>query len=644
MAETRAATRPPRLTAARRSLALTFGILVALLLVLLAVGIGVSRGIHDSATEEFVEDAIPLKAAVQDLAFQMAAQQNAVRGFLLTDDRSALAAYDAAREGADADLAYIRANVVKHPELAGRLREAEPIIAELQRFLERQAELRGGTEAQRAEAFRRVAGGETRFAAFRSVAARMVADTDAFVRDAQGDQQRLTDILTIALLVLGALSIAAAARMSVVVRRRVAGLLDDIDAEREVSADAAVRAAALQRVTAALAPALDEDAVLAALPLAASAVAGIDDVVIARVGPGGQYLDRRSLRGDGSLDRRIPMDVDLPVTRAVRTGVAAFYPSTREMTEVHPELAESAADVPGRSWAVLPLSAGRGAAGALALRFDSPRDFGPAEREFLLTLADQVAQAIERVRLHREQGEIARVLQTSLLPRALPEIRGVRMAARYVAAAEGQTVGGDFYDVFEDGGGRLTVMMGDACGKGPEAVALTALARYTVRALADGRLSPAGALGRLNRAMRQQGFGTLFLTAADLSFRLDGDTASVTVCRAGHPHPLLVRASGAVEELGGPGTILGVFDDPPLVDRESALAPGDTVVVFTDGLTEARQGTSLLGEERLRDAAARCAGMEVEEAATHLLRTASDFAGGRLRDDVAVVIVRITDP
>ncbi|MGD9570778.1 MAG: SpoIIE family protein phosphatase [Thermoleophilia bacterium] len=635
---------PERLRDARRSLTVTFGVLLGLILLLLVVGIGVSRAVHQSATEEYVEDAIPLKAAVQDLVTQMVNQQSSVRAFLLTEDDTKLVVYLGARRGVEADLAYIRDNLDGHPVMANLLAQAEPQIEKLQAFYEEQIAL-GRAGAQSLEQAREATTvGERDFAAFRATAARMVADTDAFVEDARDDQERLTNVLTVTLVILGALAAVVALRLSWVMRRRIADLLSDLDAERARSAEAAVRASALQRVTAALAPALDDEAVLQALAGEASAAAGIDEVVLASPGPGGQFLERRSLGGEtAELDRRIPIEEDLPLSRVARTGEPEFHATVEDLVAANPEAVAVTPAIPGASWAVLPIRAGVRGRGALGLRFDEGRRFDEGERTFLLTLTDQAALALERVRLHQQQQEIAHVLQQSLLPRALPELEGVALAARYVTGQSGQEVGGDFYDVFEDRSGRLSVMIGDACGKGPEAVALTALARYTVRAVADGVSGPAEALGRLNRAMRDQGFGTLFLTAAHLTLEPRGDGAvRVTASRAGHPFPLVVRRDGHVEELGGPGTILGVFDDPPLADVTTDLAPGDTVLAFTDGLTEARQGTALLGDEDLRRAASACAGLGVEEAASHLLGVAAAFAHGALRDDVALVVVRIT--
>ncbi len=540
---------PERLREARRSLTVTFAVLLGLILLMLVVGIGVSRAIHDSATEEYVEDAIPLKAAVQDLVTQMVNEQSSVRGFLLTGDDTKLVVYLGARRGVQADLDYIRANVGDHPILADLLAQAEPQIAKLQAYYEDQIALGRAGPQELEEARAAVTQGERDFAAFRATAARMVADTDKFVEDARADQDRLTLILTISLIVLGLLAAAVALRLSWVMRRRIADLLTDLDTERARSGEAAVRAAALQRVTAALAPALDDETVLRALAGEASAAAGIDEVILARPGPGGAFLERRSLGGEtAELDRRIPIEEDLPLSRVARTGEPEFHATVAALVAANPGALEVTPEVPGASWAVLPVLAGQGGRGALGLRFDTERAFDEAERTFLLTLADQAAQALERVRQQQQQQEIAHVLQQSLLPRALPSVEGIDLAARYVTGQSGQEVGGDFYDVFQDRSGRLSVMIGDACGKGPEAVALTALARYTVRAVADGVEGPAEALGRLNRAMRDQGFGTLFLTAAHLTLEpREAGAVRVTASRAGHPFPLVVRADGSVE-------------------------------------------------------------------------------------------------
>jgi serine phosphatase RsbU (regulator of sigma subunit) len=552
--------------------------------------------------------------------------------------------YRTARAEAAVDLAYIRGHLDGHPILARLISRASGHIRSLNAFYERQvARVRSGP-AGLAEAQRRTVEGERRFAVFRDLADAMQRDTDAFVRDARAAQDRRTNSLTVALLLLGAAAIAVAVALSVTIPRRIARMVAELDAERAATAQAAQRAGTLQRLTAALAPSLDESAVLDVLGHEVLATAGIDEVSFGRGAPDGPWIDVRTLRDSRGDDqrRRIESDADLPLAEVMRTGEALFLASTMAALDAFPAIARHPAAGLDRSWALLPMKAGRSPLTVLALRFESPRTFSAPERTFLTTLADQCAQALERVRLHQQQVHIAHTLQQSLLPRRLPAFDGIELAARYVTAERAQEVGGDYYDVFEDGAGRLAVVVGDACGKGPEAAALTALARYTVRAVAMTGATPAETMGRLNTAIREQSLGTLFMTAAHATLVIEGDRVRVVVCRAGHPHPLIVRATGEVEEIGGTGRLLGVFDDPALVDVEAELHPGDILAVFTDGLTEARQGQAIMGEERLRRAAAGCSGLPADESADLLLRAASDFARGALRDDVAVVVVRFT--
>ena len=627
----------------RRRLLAAFAALIGLLLVIVAVALAVSRGINRSATDKYVDDAIPLKSAVQDLVLQMVTQQSAVRGYVITRSPDSLDVYRAARRQTRADLDYVRGHIDSHPILARLIGRAQVQIAALEAFYEAETDADAAAPSGLADARRRVAEGQIRFAAFRRVADLMLADTDNFVSDARAAQDRRTNSLTVVLLVLGALALGVAVLLLVSVPRRVAATMEALDAEQEATALAALRAETLQRMTAALATALDEGAVLDALAREVGRTPGIDEVVIARP-DGGGWIEVRTLGATRDEDTflRLSGDAELPVPTVARTGEALFFPRAQDALARYPELNGMRGPAMAGGWAVLPLRTGRAPTPALGLRFDAPREFTATERTFLLTLADQCAQALERVRLHQEQVHIAHALQQSLLPPELPRVPGLEIAARYTAAETAQEVGGDFYDVFEDGAGRLAVVVGDACGKGPEAAALTALARYTIRAVAIGGAGPAQALGRLNAAILQQGLGTLFMTAAHVAMAVADGRVRVTACRAGHPHPLIVRASGEVEEIGAAGRLLGIFDDPALSDVEAFMGPGDTLAVFTDGLTEARQGKAIMGEEALRRAAAGCRGLRAEESADLLLRAASDFARGSLRDDVALVVVRFT--
>jgi CHASE3 domain sensor protein len=632
----------PGLGDARRRLVVAFVALVALLLIIVGVGLAVSHSINRSATDKYIDDAFPLKANVQDLVTRTIAEQAAFRGYLLTGDPTMLARFDETRRAQRADIAYVRSHIADHPIQAMLLQRARAGISALDAYYDAAlAKARTGPAGRRA-AQRQVLGGEALFASFRESARLMVADTDAFVRDARAAQDRTTRNGSLLLIGLGIVALAIALRLAVVVPRRTGALLDSVAAERDATAEAARRAETLQRLGAALAPTLDDEEVLRVLSGEIATTAGVDGIVVARVGdPGTLILE--SLIGDEPQEgrRRVSLADDIPIAEVARTGRACFFDTAEQVAERFPEVRSEAVDGPGASWAVLPLRAGGDRVGALSLRYDAPRDFPPDSRTFLLTLADQCAQALDRARLFGQQVHIAHILQQSLLPRDLPRLDDVQMAARYITAETSQEVGGDFYDVFEDDAGRLSIVVGDACGKGPEAASLTALARYTVRAVADAGATPAGVLGRLNAAMLQQEFGTLFMTAAHVILHRDGpERMVVSACRAGHPFPLVVRGSGRVETLGGSGTILGIFPDPSLVDVETVLEPGDTLLIFTDGLTEARHGSSLLGDDGLQAVASSCAGTPVEECADHLLRAASEFASGVLRDDVAVVILR----
>ena len=237
-------------------------------------------------------------------------------------------------------------------------------------------------------------------------------------------------------------------------------------------------------------------------------------------------------------------------------------------------------------------------------------------------------------------GHIAHTLQTSLLPSALPAIPGVESAARFRPAQSGQEVGGDFYDLFENDRGSWEIVVGDVCGKGPEAAALTALARYTLRAVAVQERSPSEILTQLNEALLKQ--GSEFCTAAYARLDRDETGARVTVSAAGHPLPLLLRADGTVETLGRPGLLLGLEHDPNLVDHTRELQPGDALMLYTDGLTDAYAPDRTLAPDDLARLLAACAGRPASEIVDRVQHAALDDDSRQPRDDIALVVVRLT--
>jgi PAS domain S-box-containing protein len=293
----------------------------------------------------------------------------------------------------------------------------------------------------------------------------------------------------------------------------------------------------------------------------------------------------------------------------------------------------------------VPLRSADGVLGVLTLADDeSGRTFGPADLELAEALASRAAAAVENSRLYRASATIARTLQASLLPPALPDVPGLELAAEYRAAGEAFDVGGDFYDVFSTAEDQWYAVVGDVCGKGAEAAAVTAMARHTIRAAAVRRRSPAAILRLLGEAMtRSETAGSArgrFCTIACVHIDLTRSPARVTVACGGHPLPVVVRTDGRAEELGTPGTLLGLVERPELEDAVGELAPGDTIVLYTDGLTEAGAPAHVWAPDELLSVLAAAPRDDGPQA---IVNYAVATALGRqpaLRDDIAVLALR----
>ena len=283
------------------------------------------------------------------------------------------------------------------------------------------------------------------------------------------------------------------------------------------------------------------------------------------------------------LSRRYPPDPDAPqgIYQVIRTGAARALPR-------HPGRDACAAAVDEEHYASSSAIGMRSAidraddgarphAGRAHLR---ERPLGPPLRRagrgsWPQELARRCATAIDNARLYSERAYIARTLQQSLLPVELPDIPGIEAAARFRPTGEGNEVGGDFYDVFETGGRGWAVVMGDVCGKGPDAAAVTALARYTLRAAAMRRAPPEPQPAPCS-TRRCCASAT---TAASAPWPTPTSSCSTrarawALASGGHPLPLLLRADGSVEQVGATGTLLGVVPDPDLEDRAVTLGPG----------------------------------------------------------------------
>jgi len=240
---------------------------------------------------------------------------------------------------------------------------------------------------------------------------------------------------------------------------------------------------------------------------------------------------------------------------------------------------------------------------------------------------------------HRAQA-LAQTLQSTLIPPSPPALPGLDVSAGYRPAGDGEEVGGDFYDVFQIGAGDWVVVLGDVCGKGVEAAVVTSLVRHTVRALTVQEPRPSEVLRSLNDVLLAQG-SDRFCTVVLVRLRRERGAWSATFCAGGHPLPLFVSA-GEVLPVGAPGTAVGLLRDVELSDQRLSLAPGELLVVYTDGVTEGRRGSDFYGEQRLWQSvlAHRDAPVPAEEILGEVLA----FQAGNARDDIAVVAVRVPDP
>jgi PAS domain S-box-containing protein len=366
---------------------------------------------------------------------------------------------------------------------------------------------------------------------------------------------------------------------------------------------------------------------------------GIDRVALA-------HRDGDMLEKGRRLQEKYPPDPASPhgVPALLRTGQSRLY---AEVTEE--DLRQGAQDAEHlgllqefgfRSAMSVPMTARGRIIGAVTFvttrsgrRFDE-RDLALAEE-----LARRCATAVDNARLYAERAHIAKTLQDSLLPVELPEIPGLETAARFRPTGQGGEVGGDFYDLFETRPRGWTVVVGDVCGKGPDAAAITALARYTLRAAAMNERLPSRSLRMLNEALLRQRDDRRFCTVAYAYLEPNGVSTRVGFASGGHPLPFLLRADGSVERLGSTGTLLGVVPDPRLEDRSVTLAPGDALVFYTDGVTDVRGGA--LSEEKLAELLASCAGQTADAVAARVEEEAVLAQGGTPHDDIAIVVVRV---
>ncbi len=294
-----------------------------------------------------------------------------------------------------------------------------------------------------------------------------------------------------------------------------------------------------------------------------------------------------------------------------------------------------------RSYVGVPVRVGGRVAGVLHASSRTRGAFDQDDADFLQSIADSLAVTIERASLFDQRDRMATALERALLPMTLPHVPGFEVATMYRPSHFGDEVGGDFYDVFGEGD-VWYLAIGDVCGKGPEAAAIMGMTRIALRSIAredDARPLPQ-VLELLNGFLQESELmGDRFCTVCVARLQLSDGRARVTTCLGGHPPPLLVRSDGSLERIGRPGSLLGLFEEISLHERGAELHPGDSLALFTDGVTELSTEDPDEGERILRSSLLAAA----EEDAAGIVKTVERSLldpRGELRDDAALVVAK----
>ncbi len=256
-------------------------------------------------------------------------------------------------------------------------------------------------------------------------------------------------------------------------------------------------------------------------------------------------------------------------------------------------------------------------------------------------IARRAALAVDNARVYAQQAAANRALQRSLLPPRVPETPGLDYHVIYEPAGETNEVGGDFYDLFPVGDGVWRFAIGDVCGTGPEAAAVTGLARHTLRLLAREGYGVAAVVGRLNQAILEEGERARFLTLLHGEIVRAHSGLDLRLVSAGHPEALRLRPSGVVDVVASPQSLLGVFEEAGFEAEPVHLSPGDVLLAVTDGVTERRSGDRLLDDDGgLAKILAECVGLSARAVAERIRRAVQDFGQGPSADDLAILVLR----
>lgn len=405
----------------------------------------------------------------------------------------------------------------------------------------------------------------------------------------------------------------------------------------ESSQESAAFSAALNHVNDALHSTLDFQSVLTLAVSEARAAMGCDSVVL------DIYEDEYwvPVLVDGLTDEILgvrfgPDDVPY-VEEAARTRRPAYLDDALNNEAASKEIQERFG-IP--SVLVAPLVRRDNVVGALFFNYHSPHRFSEAAVDFSAQFANIVALAMENAELYETEHKIARTLQEALL--AVPQnVLGVEFDTAYRASAANTRVGGDFYDVFELDGGLVGLVIGDVAGKGLDAATITSVAKHSLRAYAtDSASGPAEVMAKLNRTLARETPVGAFATIVYLT--LDTATGALRYCNAGHVPVVITRGNvdRSTDFLEANSPLVGAFEEAAFTERSAKIGPDDLLVLFTDGVIEARRDDELYGEHRAARVFASCEPLAPGNAVKRLLEDVTEFASDSMRDDVAVLAVR----
>ncbi|HUP86083.1 MAG TPA: SpoIIE family protein phosphatase [Acidimicrobiales bacterium] len=367
-------------------------------------------------------------------------------------------------------------------------------------------------------------------------------------------------------------------------------------------------------------------------------------------------LDRRELRAIATWSANGD-DLAAVMTRGVVMQVGEGLPGTVALaaepswietvsTESIFIRQERARDVGVRSCFAFPVFVGGEVHAVVEMYSRAPQGPEPELLAILQAAGLEIGRHLERAQARRHLVEMAEALQSSLLPPLSPVVPGLDVAVRYRASGGAGQIGGDFFDVFPLPDGAWAVLIGDVSGRGPRAAALTALARYTLRAAAIGAESPRAVLAMLNDVVRREletayEGDERFLTVAYLTIVPNPDGLEVRIACGGHPFPLARRADGTVEEVRCQGDLIGAFDVHESRDEAVQLRPDDMLVLVTDGVLEARHEQQEFGVDGLRAVLSSPHVSDASGLADSIEEAVLDHLGGNGQDDLAIVVLRL---